>query len=145
MATKDKILVFKPDGSRSIEYYVHADFTRDWDTPDSGNSEVVLSRELDMCSCILTVPCYYVVNNKRKQPYPLQKEVAPFINLLTEINGVFPLNLKKIKSHCKHFKDNNRWISLVTEQKFSPRTKHIALKYHRFGKFVKNKTIDFFF
>ena len=36
--------MFKPDGSRGLEYYVNTDFTGGWDKVGSGNSELVLSR-----------------------------------------------------------------------------------------------------
>ena len=71
-------------------------------------------------------------------------EVAPFINILKEINEAFSLNLKEPKFHCKVFEENTSCISLATVQQFSPRTKHISLKYHHFKQFVKNKMIEIF-
>ena len=68
--------------------------------------------------------------------------VLPFINLLKEINEIFPLNLKKPKFHYNIFEDNNSCISLPTAQKFSPRTKHIAINYDYFRRYVKDKTLE---
>lgn len=42
------------------------------------------------------------------------------------------------------FEDNNSCIALATSEKFSPRTKHIALKYHHFRTFVLNNVIEIF-
>ena len=39
-----------------------------------------------------------------------RREVLHFINLVKEINAVFPLNLKEPKFHCKVFEDNNSCI-----------------------------------
>ena len=72
------------------------------------------------------------------------REVLPFIGFLKEINAVFPLNLKKPKFHSKIFEDNNSCILLASVQNLSPRTKHIALKYHHFRIYVKDKTLDIF-
>ena len=66
------------------------------------------------------------------------------MTLLQEINGIFPINTKKAQFHCKVFEDNNRCISLATSENFSPRTKHIALKYHHFRRFVTDKLIEIF-
>ena len=56
----------------------------------------------------------------------------------------FPLNRKEPKFYCKVFEDNDSCISLDTAQKLSPRTNNIALKYHHFRQFVKDKTIKIF-
>ena len=70
------------------------------------------------------------------------REVIPFMTLLQEINKIFPINTKKAQFHCKVFEDNNSCISLATSEKFSPRTKHIALKYHHFRRYITDKLID---
>ena len=70
------------------------------------------------------------------------REVIPLIELLKEINEVFPIYLPTPKIKCKVYEDNESCISLATKQKFSPRTKHIALKYHHFRAHVNNGTID---
>lgn len=62
--------------------------------------------------------------------------------LLKEINEIFPIGTKKPIFHCKVFEDDNSCISIAKSQKFSPRTKHIALKYHHFRRFVKDNIID---
>ena len=40
------------------------------------------------------------------------------------------------------FEDNKGCIDLVNVPKIRPRTKHIALKYHHFRSFVRNKKIS---
>ena len=64
------------------------------------------------------------------------------MHLLKEIDRVFKINSNKPIFHCKVFEDNNSCISLATSEKFSPRTKHIALKYHHFRSYVKNNIIE---
>ena len=71
------------------------------------------------------------------------REVIPFMHLIKEINNVFATNTNVPLFHCKVFEDNESCISIATKQKFSPRTEHIALKYHHFRSYVFNKTIEF--
>ena len=53
-----------------------------------------------------------------------------------------PINLPKPKLFCKVFEDNEACISMVTSVKFTPHTKHIALKYHHFKSWVDRKLIN---
>jgi len=66
------------------------------------------------------------------------REVIPFMDLLEELAKVFPLHMPCPEVHCQVFEDNQSCISIAKSYKFSPRTKHIALKYHHFRKFVQD-------
>ena len=46
------------------------------------------------------------------------------------------------KFNCKMFEDNAAYISIVDSDKFTPMTKHIALKYHWFKEYAKRKVFD---
>ena len=123
-ATNDKGMMFKLDGSRGLEYYVDADLAGSWDKADSGNPDAVLSRtgyilmytnypvllcrKLQMEIALSTAEAEYIALDQ------VTREVIPFINLLKEINKMFPLNLKEPKFYCKIFEDNNRCILLAT-------------------------------
>ena len=61
------------------------------------------------------------------------------MNLIVEVGNVFPLNNPKPKFHCKVFEDNRSCIRVAESPKFTPRTKHIAIKYHHFRKHVSDK------
>jgi hypothetical protein len=52
--------------------------------------------------------------------------------LMKEINVIFPLYLPQPKFVIKVREDNQSCIAMAQNPKFSPRTKHIALKYHHF-------------
>jgi hypothetical protein len=69
------------------------------------------------------------------------RDIIPLITLLKEINKVFPVHVKTPTFVCKH-EDNQSCITMATSQKFTPRTKHIALKYHHFRSHVKNGAIQ---
>ena len=50
-------------------------------------------------------------------------------------------HLPKPEVFCKVFKDNKRFIAVAESNKFSPRTKNIAIKYHHFRSFLQKKNI----
>jgi len=69
------------------------------------------------------------------------REVIPLMTLMQEIDSVFPLYIDKPNFFCKIFEDNQSCIKMAVAPKMTPRTKHIALKYHHFKRFIGN-TID---
>ena len=72
------------------------------------------------------------------------REVIPFMDLMVEVGEVFSLHNTKPEFDCKVFEDNNSCIRVAESSKFTPRTKHIAIKYHHFQKHVADKTISIF-
>jgi hypothetical protein len=58
------------------------------------------------------------------------RETLPMTNLIKEINLIFPLYLPSPKFIIKVRKDNQSCIAMANNPKFSPQTKHIAIKYH---------------
>ncbi len=63
-------------------------------------------------------------------------EMLPMMQLMKEINVIFLLYLPQPKFVIKVREDNQSWIAMAQNSKFSPRTKHITLKYHHFCKHV---------
>jgi len=66
------------------------------------------------------------------------REVIPLMTVMDELNKVFPLLMEAPQFYCKVWEDNQSCIAMATSQKFTPRTKHIALKYHHFKGHVKS-------
>ena len=66
------------------------------------------------------------------------------MNLIVKVGKVFPHHNPKPEFHCKLFEDNNICIRVAETSKLTPRTKHIAIKYHHFRKHVADKTISIF-
>ena len=69
------------------------------------------------------------------------REVIPFVALRKEVYYIFKIDLQKPELFCKIFKDNQGCIAVAESNKLSPRTKHIAIKYHNLRRFVKNNII----
>ena len=70
------------------------------------------------------------------------REVIPLMALMEEISLIFDGHLPNPEVFCKWFKDNKSCISVAESNKFSPRTKNIAIKYHHLSSFVQKKNIQ---
>ena len=60
------------------------------------------------------------------------------MTLLEEINKHFPVVIGPPDFVTTVHEDNQSCIRMAQSEKFTPRTKHIALKYHHFRSFVKS-------
>ena len=69
------------------------------------------------------------------------REVLPIMELMKELSSFMDINTNKPDFFCQVFEDNRSVIAVATSKKYTPRTKHIALKYHHFRQFVYDKTI----
>jgi hypothetical protein len=65
------------------------------------------------------------------------RETIPMTNLIWEMNVISPLSLPQPKFVLKVQEDNQSCIAMTNNQKFTPRTNHIAIKYHHLCKHVK--------
>ena len=66
----------------------------------------------------------------------------PLMTMMEEMNEVFYLLILKPNLVCKVHEDNQSCIKMATRTKFSPRTKHVALKYHDIRYHVKSGSLD---
>jgi hypothetical protein len=64
------------------------------------------------------------------------RETIPLVTLMQEKNEIFPLYLPSPKFIIKVREDNQSCIAMAKNPKITPRTKHIAIKYHHFWKHV---------
>ena len=151
-ATKNKGIILDPKSKHGAVCYVDADFAGCWDKANSGSAEAVLSRTgfvilyancpVMWCSKMQTEIALSTTEAEYIALSQSMREIIPFMTLLQEVNAIFSINMPKPKFHCKVFEDNNSCISLATQQKFSPRTKHIALKYHHFRQYVRDNIVE---
>jgi len=71
------------------------------------------------------------------------REVIPSMNMMKELKDAFrTIEIQIPNFNCTVHEDNQSCISMATKQKFSPRTNHIALKYHHFRSYVNSKQIE---
>ncbi len=150
--TKDKGIFISPDMKKGIECYVDASFASGWRPDQAHDASNVLSRTgyiiyyagcpIHWCSkmqseiALSTAEAEYIALSQA------MRETIPFMRFMTELDVVFPIYLPKPKLYCKIFEDNEACISMATSIKFTPRTKHLALKYHHFRSWVSKGYLD---
>ena len=65
------------------------------------------------------------------------RELIPLRGLLQEVGNKLDLDFAKpVILHSTVFEDNNGTLSLATSPRMTPRTKHIAVKYHFFRSMI---------
>ena len=152
LGSKDKGIVFKPDPTKGLECFVDADFAGNWDKADASNADAVMSRTgyvimyagcpITWCSKLQTEIALSTTEAEYIALSQSLREVIPVIELMKEVNEIFPIHIPTPEIHCKVWEDNNGALILAKGQKFSPRTKHIAIKYHHFRKHVEDGTVS---
>ena len=154
ISSQDTGIHYKPDTTRGLEFYIDADFAGGWSSGDHTNPDCVLSRtgfvimyagcNLKWLSKLQTEISLSTTESEYKDLSKAMREVIPFMNLMVEVGYIFPLHNPKPEFHCKVIEDNNSCIIVTESPKFTPRTKHIAIKYHHFIKHVADKKISIF-
>jgi hypothetical protein len=149
LGTKSRGIIFEPDKSKGLECYVDADFAGGWDQADAHDADNVLSRmgfviyyagcPVYWASRMINEICLSTAESEYIALSSALREVIPLMTLMEEIAEVFPLYIDKPNFLCKVFEDNQSCIKMALSPKFTPRTKHIALKYHHFKSFVGSK------
>jgi hypothetical protein len=138
--TKNNGLRFKPDGM-NLDCYVDADFAGLYNIEDEQDPVCVKSRT-GYCLTLGSCPVIWV--SKLRTEVALSTTEAEYIALSQSMRDLIPmrrllqeagsaLNLdfsKPATIHSTVFEDNNGAICLASSPKMSPRTKHIAIKYH---------------
>ena len=141
--TKEKGLRFKPDGELRLDCYVDADFAGLYNVEDTQDPVCVKSRT-GYCLTLGSCPLIWV--SKLQTEVALSTTEAEYIALSQSMRDLIPmrrllqeagegLNLSFAKPAILHstvFEDNNGALSLALSPKMTPRTKHIAVKYHHF-------------
>ena len=65
------------------------------------------------------------------------RDIIPLRDIIHEPGPIIGLKNNNIKISTTVYEDNQSFIKLATKEKFRPRTKHIAVKYHVFCQHVK--------
>ena len=149
--TKDKGIIFRPDLSKGLECFVDADFAGGWKDGDHDCPESVLSRTgyvIMYAGCPITwgsrLQTEIALSTTESEYIALStamREVIPFLGLMEEIASTFGLLTRKPVFKCTVWEDNDSCIVVARSPKFTPRTKHIAIKYHHFRSFVSDGKI----
>ena len=152
LMNRDRGIIYKPDTSKGLECYVDADFAGGWQKADAESADSVMSRtgyvlmyagcpihwvsKLQTEIALSTAEAEYIALSQSL------REVIPLMTMMKELKSAFPIEIQVPNFNCTVHEDNQSCISMATKQKFSPRTKHIALKYHHFRSYVDSKRIE---
>jgi hypothetical protein len=141
--TKERGLRFKPTEMLKLDCYCDADFAGLYNVENHQDPVCVKSRT-GFCLTLGDCPLLWV--SKLQSEIALSTTEAEYIALSQAIRELLPmrslfqevgtvLNLKCATPTILHstvFEDNNGALALATSPKITPRTKHIAVKYHHF-------------
>ena len=152
LGSRERGIIYKPNKTKGLECYVDADFAGGWQLADAESADNVLSRtgyvlmyagcpihwvsKLQTEIALSTAEAEYIALSQSL------REVIPLMSMMKELQSAFPIEIQNPNFNCTVHEDNQSCISMATKQKFSPRTKHIALKYHHFRSYVNSKKIN---
>ena len=144
--TKDKGIFILLYMNKGIECCVGASFTSGWRFDQANEVSNVLSRTgyniyyggcpIHWCSKMQSKIALSTAEAEYIALFQAMREIIPFMRFMMELNVIFLIYLSKPKLYCEIFEDNEACIFMATIIKFTPRTKHLAIKYHHFRSFV---------
>jgi hypothetical protein len=150
---KNQGLLFKPTANTVLDCYVDADFAGLWGYEDDQDPICV-------CSCtgyIMTLgDCPIHWSSKLQTEVALSTTEAEYIALAQALWDLIPMRhmVDEMKDalglgsdssvivKSTIFEDNNGAIATAKTPKMTPRTKHIAVKYHFVKQYFGNKRVD---
>jgi hypothetical protein len=146
LSSKNKGIIYALDPKRGLEVWVDTDFAGGWNPDEAGDSDNVYSctgfviyyagcpvywqSKLQTEIALSTAEAEYIAMSQAL------RETIPLATLMREMNEIFPFYLPQPRFTIKVREDNQSCIAMAKNPKFTPRTKHIAIKYHHFRKHV---------
>ncbi len=141
--TKHRGLEFRPTKHLELDCYCDADFAGLWRHEDEQDPACVKSRTgylITLGNCPVTwvskLQTEIALSTLEAEYIALSqsiRDLLPMRRLLQEIGETLKLEfVKPAMVHSTVFEDNNGALGLATTPKITPRTKHIAVKYHWF-------------
>ncbi len=149
--TKDRGIVYEPDKSMGIECYVDADFAGGWNITTSANADnlchtgfviTYANCPIYWASCLQTEIVLSTAEVEYIAMSSALRKVIPLMTLIKELHTIFLVHINKPNFFCKVHENNQSTIRMAKSDKFTPQTKHIALKYHHFHSHVQNGHIE---
>ena len=154
LGSKERGVTCRPDRSKGLECYADADFAGGWDRGDSENPENVMSRTgylltyagcpVIWCSKLQTEIALSTMEAEYIALSQAMRSVIPLIQLMDELKEMIPFYNPTPEVRCKLFEDNRSCIIVAESARLTPRTKHIAIKYHHFREYVKSGEVKIF-
>jgi hypothetical protein len=135
-------IIYNVDRTNVLAVYADTDFAGGWSNADSENADCVLSRTgfvicyanclVIWCSKLQTEIALSTAEAEYIAMSHALRETIPVQNLIKEIHCIFYLPNPMTDFNITLHEDNLSAITMAESLKFTPRTKHIAIKYHHF-------------
>ena len=149
--TSTNSIIYTPDRDKSVHCYFDADFAGLWNYGDAQDPVSVVSRTgytIHYAGCPLVwlskLQTEVALSTTEAEYIALSqslRDVIPLLNLLKELQVIFPFITKQPVISCTLFEDNAGALQLATTHKTCPCTKHLSLKYHHFRSHVSSGLI----
>ncbi|MGH7974287.1 MAG: reverse transcriptase domain-containing protein [bacterium] len=149
--TKEKGIIYRPTKDLSLDCYVDADFAGLWHAEDDQDPTCVRSRTgyvITFGGCPLLwvsrLQTEIALSTTEAEYIALSQSMRDLLSLkrvVTEIVESFGKDLRQTATHSTVFEDNNGALSLAHTPAMTPRSKHIAVKYHFFREHVRRGTM----
>ena len=150
--TKDRGMILTPSKNLTVDCYVDSDFAGQWNAEDPQDPLCVKSRTgyvLMVAGCpvhwVSKLQSEIAVSTMEAEYIALSlamRDLLPLRGLVAEIKGMFGAKILPCRAYSKVFEDNNGALLLATTPKMTPRSKHIAVKYHFFKENVSRGEIQ---
>ena len=144
-----KGLILKPSKQLTVDCFVDADFAGQWNVENPEDPLCVKSRT-GYVLLVGNCPVQWV--SKLQSEISVSTMEAEYISLSTAMRDLIPLRtlVDKVKdligastlpcrTYSKVFEDNNGALILASTPRMTPRSKHIAVKYHFFKEHVRTR------
>jgi hypothetical protein len=143
-------IIYKVDKSKGLKVYAGADFAWGWSAADSENADNVLSRT-GFVICYTNCPIIWcrklqteIALSTAEAEYIAMShalcETIPIQNLIKEISCILHMPTLMTDFCIMLHEDNLLAIAMAESLNFTPRTKHIAIKYHHFCSRVRTSS-----
>ena len=145
--TKMKGLILEPSKQLTVDCFVDADFAGQWNVENPEDPVCVKSR-MGYVHLVGNCPVQWV--SKLQSEISVSTMEAEYISLSTAMRDLIPLQtlVDEVKDligastlpcrmYSKVFEDNNGTLILASMPRMTPRSKHIAVKYHFFKEHVR--------
>ena len=148
-------LILQPSGDLAIDCYVDADFAGLWTYEHPQNPLCVKSRTgylitiggcpLTWCSKLQTEIALSTMEAEYIALSQSMRELLPIRALVREMSLALKFTkIFELRTHSKIFEDNNGALILASSPRMTPRSKHIAVKYHFFRSYVADGSIKIY-
>jgi hypothetical protein len=147
--TRTRGLIMRPTAALTLDCYVDADFAGLWGSEDPEEHLSVRSRTgyvltlggcpVSWCSKLQTEVALSTMEAEYIALSHSMRDLLPMQRLLAEVNDA--LGLSSASSPSTVYEDNTGALTLANLPRLTPRSKHIAVKYHFFRQHVADGSV----